>query len=577
MGLSESWTNNRLRIDSNVKKGGPIIAAGTKMASPTFSYQALLQTLEKDCKTAASQRVRKTLRLACDGHRGQFRDTRTPDARVPFIVHPVGTALLAAKYFPMVQNSLADDLETVVCIALTHDLLEDTQIDQSALDKTAGPEVRLAVEALTKPPAGVIGKSKDTRNREFADQIMKGGPTAVFVKMCDIMHNISRPNTTPPRLFRSVVDKAQKLYLPLLTQCPLGNEFADVVRTSIAKAEQDALNAERFAKEKPVPKCLDEAISECMAASGGKVLELHDITSILDRVCGTLNTSIWVVGGTNADTLKLVNASNPNAIESESFQGVVGDSPAILTGKGSSKFPILTKAELGVTTFVIPMQVGPAKTFVATLVFSHEGPPKWLTLDAAALIVQFLAHRLILSESDRRARVATEAAKLGIQIDAELAAESGITPPDLLRLSHWRIRCSQAIETVRSLLNFHLLSEVSRDPLRQMIRIDSRVKTVNSILRKMTLRIKESTPRFEDIEDSAGVRVICPTLASMKQFEEFLQGEKADTAGCRLHPTIDRPKRDFISNPTVDGYRAFHLVLEVVLLSIVLDELQPVL
>lgn len=534
------------------------------MASKKFSYQTLLQTLEEEENMKpASDRVCETLRLAYDGHRGQFRDTPNPDARVPFIVHPVGTARLAIKHFPIVEHKLADDLETVVCIALAHDLLEDTQTDPLALEEIAGPKVCLTVEALTKPPAGVIGKAKDTRNREFRDQIIEAGPTAVYVKMCDSMHNMSRPNMTPLRLFRKVVKKAQELYLPLLLRCPLGDEFEKVYRASLSKAEQDAINEEKFVREKPVPKCLDEAVSECVTESAGKVLELHDITEILNRVCGTLNTSIWRVGGRNADTLSLVSTSDANSVDKDFFQTVVGDSPTIITGKASRRFPIHREPEQDLTILLIPMQIGPGRSFVATLVFDAEGLPTWLTLDAAALTVQYLTHRLIVSESDRRARVATEAAKLGIQIDAELATEAGVTPTDLLQLDHWKSRCSQAIGIVRSLLDFYLLSDVTHEPLRQLIRVESRVKATNSILRKMTSRTKGEAFQFAQIEDIAGVRVICPTLAKISQIQDFLKCEKAVTAGCRLHPTIEHPERDFTNKPTGDGYRAVHLILEV--------------
>ncbi len=533
------------------------------MASKKFSYKILLQTLENESMTPVSERVRETLRFAYKGHRGQFRDTRTSGISVPFIVHPVGTAQLAIKYFPIVEHNLSDDLETVVCIALTHDLLEDTQTDKLVLEEIAGPEVCLAVEALTKPPAGVIGKAKDIRNREFIDQIAEAGLTAVYVKLCDSMHNMSRPNMTPPRLFRKVVEKAKALYLPLLSSCPLGDEFEMVYRAALSKAEQDASNEERFARKKAVPKCLDEAVSECVTESAGKVLELHDITEILDRVCGTLNTSIWRVGGRDADTLSLLSTSDANSPYKDSFQTVIGDSPTLIKGRASRKFPFRREPEQDLTILLIPMQIGPGRSFVASLVYDAEGPTKWLTPDAGALIVQFLAHRLIVSESDRKARLATEAAKLGFQIDTELATECGITPSDLIQLDHWRIRCKQAIDIVQSLLDFYLLSDLRQSPLRQLIRVETRVKAINSMLRKMGSRTKGAVLRFGQIEDIAGVRVICPTLANIKRIQDFLKCEKAVAAGCRLHPNIERPERDFINEPTNDGYRAIHLILEV--------------
>ena len=62
------------------------------MTLPKFSYKKLLQSLEQESASQLSTRVQETLRLAYDGHRGQFRDTRDPQSRTPFIVHPVGTA-----------------------------------------------------------------------------------------------------------------------------------------------------------------------------------------------------------------------------------------------------------------------------------------------------------------------------------------------------------------------------------------------------------------------------------------------------------------------------------------------------
>lgn len=534
------------------------------MATPKYTYSELLQMLEHSSGATASDRVKATLRLACDGHRGQLRDARTPNVRIPFIVHPVGVAVLAIKYFPMVEHALAHDLETVVCVALTHDLLEDSQIDQAMLEEVAGADVRNVVEALTKPPAGVVGKGKDSRNTDFTDQIVIAGPTAVFVKMCDSMHNMSRPNMTPQRLYRKVVDKAQLLYLPLLARCSLGNEFEQVYRSILSKAQIDALEEERFTRDKPTPQNLGQAISECVTASSGKVLELHDITVILNRVFGTLHSSIWRVVGKNANTLHLVSASDADSFEGDVFNAPINDCPEILKGQSASKFPLTSKARRSASIYTVPVQMGPGRTFVAVLVFDETvNAPDWLTLDAASIVVQFLAHRLIISEADRRARVTTEAARLGIQVDAELASESGITPLDLLRLDRWQTRCRQAIATVENLLRFYLLSDQSRDQLRRTIRIESRVKTVNSILDKLIHRVKESTSRFEEIEDIAGVRAVCPTISSVRGIQNFLKSQRAIAAGCQLHPNIDRPERDWINDATPDGYRAVHLILQV--------------
>ena len=64
-------------------------------------------------------------------------------------------------------------------------------------------------------------------------------------------------------------------------------------------------------------------------------------------------------------------------------------------------------------------------------------------------------------------------------------------------------------------------------PLAREIKIESRVKAVDSILLKM-LSTRTAWPNYESIEDIAGVRVICPTHAYSNESGHLFQF-KADT------------------------------------------------
>ena len=84
--------------------------------------------------------------------------------------------------------------------------------------------------------------------------------------------------------------------------------------------------------------------------------------------------------------------------------------------------------------------------------------------------------------------------------------------------------------------------------------INTRIKTPNSIMKKMKDKELECTYKnmVENINDIAGIRVICPLkkdIFSIKNMIQKLPGIK----------TIK--EKDYITNPKKSGYSAYHLVL----------------
>ena len=86
--------------------------------------------------------------------------------------------------------------------------------------------------------------------------------------------------------------------------------------------------------------------------------------------------------------------------------------------------------------------------------------------------------------------------------------------------------------------------------------INKRIKTPNSIMKKMKDKELECTYKdmVENINDIAGIRVICPLkkdIFSVKNLIQKLPGIK----------TIK--EKDYITNPKKSGYSAYHLVISV--------------
>lgn len=103
--------------------------------------------------------------LATNAHAGQF-----DRGGQPYILHPL-----------KVMHYLKSEDEELLCIALGHDVIEDTETTfEDLYDAGMTPRVVRAIKALTKMP----GQSYI----EYCNEVMKN-PDAIQVKMADLRHN----------------------------------------------------------------------------------------------------------------------------------------------------------------------------------------------------------------------------------------------------------------------------------------------------------------------------------------------------------------------------------------------------
>lgn len=107
----------------------------------------------------------KVLVLATNAHAGQF-----DKGGKPYILHPLAVMAL-----------LNSDDEELQCIALLHDVIEDTKTTWRDLEEIGcTPRIINAVAALTKMP----GQSYD----EYKEGVFNN-KEAMLVKMADLRHN----------------------------------------------------------------------------------------------------------------------------------------------------------------------------------------------------------------------------------------------------------------------------------------------------------------------------------------------------------------------------------------------------
>ena len=83
-----------------------------------------------------------------------------------------------------------------------------------------------------------------------------------------------------------------------------------------------------------------------------------------------------------------------------------------------------------------------------------------------------------------------------------------------------------------------------------------RVKTPESIIKKMKRKNYELTYKnlIENINDIAGVRIICPFKANVFEVVEIIR----EFEDCRIIK-----EKDYITTPKKTGYSSYHIIIEV--------------
>ena len=86
--------------------------------------------------------------------------------------------------------------------------------------------------------------------------------------------------------------------------------------------------------------------------------------------------------------------------------------------------------------------------------------------------------------------------------------------------------------------------------------INIRIKSPESIIKKMQKRNMELTYKdmIENINDIAGIRIVCPLKKDIVTIKEFLK---------KLPGVNVLKEKDYITNPKKSGYSSYHLILEV--------------
>jgi len=146
-------------------------------------------------------KIRKAYDYACEMHKGQKRKYSGNE----YIIHPVRVA----KIVNLISDSDAD----MICAALLHDVIEDSEATYKDVAMRFGKVVADMVLELSNNDDK--GKNRATRKKMACDRMLKASVKSKTIKLADIIDNLKSIRKYDVK-FRDVFFAEKKLMIELL-------------------------------------------------------------------------------------------------------------------------------------------------------------------------------------------------------------------------------------------------------------------------------------------------------------------------------------------------------------------------
>lgn len=167
------------------------------------SFDELIKEIEKSAKGYDTEKIINAFKLADKAHEGQKRVSGED-----YIIHPVFVA--------KILFDMGMDTDSIVA-AMLHDVVEDTEVPLSFIEKHFGSDVSLLVDGVTK-----LGKIKYTsKEQQQAENIrkmllaMSQDVRVVIIKLADRLHNMRTLEVMRPQKRRDKALETMEVYAPI--------------------------------------------------------------------------------------------------------------------------------------------------------------------------------------------------------------------------------------------------------------------------------------------------------------------------------------------------------------------------
>ncbi len=166
-------------------------------------YRRLLRSARPLLHDGDEALIREAFMTAVNAHRGTRRKSGEP-----YIYHPIAVAQIAAEEIGLGTTS--------IIAALLHDVVEDTEIELSELERRFGPKVAKIIDGLTKI-SGVFqtGTSQQAENFRKMLLTLSDDVRVILIKLADRLHNMRTLEAMPRNTQLKIANETIYLYAPL--------------------------------------------------------------------------------------------------------------------------------------------------------------------------------------------------------------------------------------------------------------------------------------------------------------------------------------------------------------------------
>ncbi len=179
------------------------------------NIEDLMMQIKKYYRQEDTDMVRLAYDFAKKAHEGQFRKSGEP-----YIIHPVGTAMILA-HMRIDPN--------IIVAALLHDVPEDTAVTIEEVEKNFGPDIAGMIRGITK-----LGKLKYRGVERYIENLRKmfvamaEDIRVMIIKFADRVHNLSTLDSLPPKKRFRIALESLEIYAPIANRLGIG-EFKSLL------------------------------------------------------------------------------------------------------------------------------------------------------------------------------------------------------------------------------------------------------------------------------------------------------------------------------------------------------------
>lgn len=175
-------------------------------------YKELLRISYQSLTTDDKKLIRKAFDIAVEAHKDQRR--KSGEA---YIFHPIAVAKIVASQIGLGSTGIAS--------ALLHDVVEDTDITISDIEKMFNPKIAKIVEGLTKIPKVKNDQEISLQAENFRKMLLtlNDDVRVILIKLADRLHNMQTMDGMSDYKQAKIASETLYIYAPLAHRLGLYN------------------------------------------------------------------------------------------------------------------------------------------------------------------------------------------------------------------------------------------------------------------------------------------------------------------------------------------------------------------